>query len=644
MYAACFRGGDADGSTHAIARMPLLSADVEELSALASSMRREMRGTSGLSKLLLNYCDDRGDGGDRLANEPGARPPALKAELARVREAAQRARGVGGVQSAADAADDDGDELVSGTHGGEADRYGRRGSEVDDDDGDPYEERLAEVVRRLDELLAPLLTAPAEDDGDGRHTLGEGLADDLAVAVDVDGDGEADAVQAPRPSGVALALARAARENSGAAGSGGGGGGGAPAAGAGVVVLAERALAELPLEGLAALRGVGPVSRDFSAAFLSHRLRSLGCPGSGNATAPLVRDADMTFVVDPHDEDARFESRDADGDGDVEEARPAMREVFAQLVSADKLADKWKPCDDKAAIEGGGGGGVVGGVHHVPSDAEWQRMLRSRSGGGLLFLGPGRPLAHCAPSLLAGLALGGGEAGVGGGPAAKDGGCNLVLLVDRAENAASARRQAKLDNQKETLELALEVRRLARSRIAPPAPCLPARACACAHSLSTRPLAPPRSLTCSPHSLSLSLSPHFAWLDRAGSVGDGRADEPRRRERRSAEPVGGVAARQPPLRRGVPRGEGRRRRRRQRWRRRAGAAARWPAARGGGARRRTQRAERRQPLLARRPRARHRARRRGRGDARGRKGAVGEIRGWCRAAATAATAVAAAAR
>jgi hypothetical protein len=546
MYAACFRGGDADGSTHAIARMPLLSADVEELSALASSMRREMRGTSGLSKLLLNYCDDRGDGGDRLANEPGARPPALKAELARAREAAQRARGQGGVQSAADAADDDGDELVSGTHGGEADRYGRRGSEVDDDDGDPYEERLAEVVRRLDELLAPLLTAPVEDDGDGRHKLGEGLGDDLAVAVDVDGDGEADAVEVPRPSGVALALARAARENSVP-------GGGAPAAGAGVVVLAERALAELPLEGLAALRGVGPVSRDFSAAFLSHRLRSLGCPGSGNATAPLVRDADMTFVVDPHDEDARFESKDWDGDGDVEEARPAMREVFEQLVSADKLADKWKPCDDKAAIEGGGGGGVVGGVHHVPSEAEWQRMLRSRSGGGLLFLGPGRPLAHCAPSLLAGLALGGGEAGVGGGPAAKEGGCNLVLLVDRAENAASARRQAKLDNQKETLELALEVRRLARSRIARTLP--PRLARACMHAFPVDP--PSRSRrTCSPHfsppaprtcflslppSLSL-LSTHFAGLDRAGSVGDGRADEPRRCERRGAEPVGSIAA------------------------------------------------------------------------------------------------------
>ena len=53
-----------------------------------------------------------------------------------------------------------------------------------------YEERLAEVVRRLDELLAPLLTAPVDDDGDGRHVLGEGLQEELAVAVDVDGDGK----------------------------------------------------------------------------------------------------------------------------------------------------------------------------------------------------------------------------------------------------------------------------------------------------------------------------------------------------------------------------------------------------------------------------------------------------------------------
>ena len=60
----------------------------------------------------------------------------------RVREAAQRRRG-GGVQTAEDAADDDDEELVSTTHDGEADRYGRRGSEVDDDDGDPCVQRHA---------------------------------------------------------------------------------------------------------------------------------------------------------------------------------------------------------------------------------------------------------------------------------------------------------------------------------------------------------------------------------------------------------------------------------------------------------------------------------------------------------------------
>ena len=321
-----------------------------------------------------------------------------------------------------------------------------------------YEERLAEVVRRLDELMAPLLTAPAEDDGDGRHVLGEGLQEELAVGVDLDGDGSADMVELPRPSGVALALARAARENAAPDG-------GAPAAGAGVVILAERALAELPLEGLACLRGVGPVSRDFSAAFLSHRLRALGSPGSGNATTPAVRDADMTFIVDPHDEDVRFESRDHDGDGDVEEARPTMTQVFQELVTS-KLADKWRPCDDKAVVEGAGVGGVVGGTHHVPSGPEWQQLLRSRVGGGLLFYGPGRPLSHCPPSLLAGVAAAGGDAGVGAGPAAKEGGCNLVLMVDRAENVASARRQAKLDNQKEALELALEVRSRCRAAAA----------------------------------------------------------------------------------------------------------------------------------------------------------------------------------
>ena len=94
------------------------------------------------------------------------------------------------------------------------------------------------------------------------------------------------------------------------------------------------------------------------------------------------------------------------------------------------------------------------GSDHIPSGSEWQALLRSRRGGGLLFYGPGRTLSHCAPGLLAGLSLATSEGGK------QQPGCNAVFLLDRADNSTAARRQAKLDSQKDASELALEVRRL----------------------------------------------------------------------------------------------------------------------------------------------------------------------------------------
>ena len=68
-----------------------------------------------------------------------------------------------------------------------------------------------------------------------------------------------------------------------------------------------------------------------------------------------------------------------------------------------------------------------------------------------MFYGPGRTLSHCAPGLLAGLSLAKSEGGK------LQAGCNAVFLLDRAENSTAARRQAKLDSQKDASELALEV-------------------------------------------------------------------------------------------------------------------------------------------------------------------------------------------
>merc|ERR1711865_654148 len=86
-------------------------------------------------------------------------------------------------------------------------------------------------------------------------------------------------------------------------------------------------------------------------------------------------------------------------------------------------------------------GGIVGPTDHIASGQEWQTILQTRDGGGAVYYGMGRALSYCPPSLVAGLSLSG---------------CKMLLLLDRAENDASNRRQSKLDNQKTAAQLALE--------------------------------------------------------------------------------------------------------------------------------------------------------------------------------------------
>lgn len=83
------------------------------------------------------------------------------------------------------------------------------------------------------------------------------------------------------------------------------------------------------------------------------------------------------------------------------------------------------------------------GSDHTPSMAEWQQLLKSASNNraGFLYYGLGRCLAHFGVAQLSGLSLEG---------------LNSVLLLARAASDVSARRVAKLDNQKTAKQLELE--------------------------------------------------------------------------------------------------------------------------------------------------------------------------------------------
>ncbi|KAG9410402.1 Cilia- and flagella-associated protein 46 [Aphanomyces cochlioides] len=166
-----------------------------------------------------------------------------------------------------------------------------------------------------------------------------------------------------------------------------------------VVLLVDSALESIPWEAL-----VDAVdSRDFSAHFLSTRWNNL-------KAAPFKRE-DFFYVADPYHDDQ------------AEESRHSIAETLHSL---------------KTHLHGLKG---VSGADYVPSASEWQHALTSRRGGGFLFYGPNRSLAHFAPALLAGL------------QATK---CNLVVAMSRMETDASFRRQSKLDTHKSKRQLMLE--------------------------------------------------------------------------------------------------------------------------------------------------------------------------------------------
>lgn len=237
-----------------------------------------------------------------------------------------------------------------------------------------------------------------------------------------------------------------------------------------VTLLPDVRLMGLPLELLSAFRsrGARPVARDFSIHVLAHRRleyvrdhpapppqpavlavpalflptchlaspyhhhrhrlryanavsddpKAKGGPVPGAPTE--IASADMCMVIDPRNEDT--------GSTAKENPRPTVMEAMDSLVS------------QVAPINAGSWTGVKGS-ERIPSVGEWQTMLRQRKNGGFLFYGPGRLLSHLPPDRLVGLDARG---------------CRLVMLVDQADNDMSFRRQSKVNSTRRAAALALE--------------------------------------------------------------------------------------------------------------------------------------------------------------------------------------------
>jgi len=182
-----------------------------------------------------------------------------------------------------------------------------------------------------------------------------------------------------------------------------------------LVIVPCLELSSLPLEALDVFSRAKSVSRDFSIHMFHHRLHAQN-------NAP-IKDACVRFISDPKGEDS--------GSSELEpgmDIRPSIDDVIGQLQSK----SKWKG---------------LKGQDHIPSQNEWQKSLMGErndedsSDCCFLFYGLERFLAYAGIETIAGL---------------HTSKCGAAILVDRAANDVSYRRQSKLDNQKDTEILRLE--------------------------------------------------------------------------------------------------------------------------------------------------------------------------------------------
>ena len=215
-----------------------------------------------------------------------------------------------------------------------------------------------------------------------------------------------------------------------------------------VLLLPDVSLvAPLPLEGLSELEPARGITRDFGLHMLHNRVVAAG----GTTAVSAGRDG-VTYVADPRFEDQPDADEEGEGkeqggrgagagagagsvvgtpvgegtgDGGVEPPRDTLLQTL-EALKANGVAAKWQG---------------VSGADHIPSVGEWQRLLVSPATTGHVYLGLGRMLSYLRPSAVAGLSA----------PH-----CRFALVVAAVANDASSRRQAKLDNQKEPSELAME--------------------------------------------------------------------------------------------------------------------------------------------------------------------------------------------
>ncbi|CEG36651.1 uncharacterized protein PHALS_03322 [Plasmopara halstedii] len=176
-----------------------------------------------------------------------------------------------------------------------------------------------------------------------------------------------------------------------------------------LILLLDQAFACLPMEALPVFDPADAIARDFSIQILHQRLLA--------SKKQSLRPDEIRVIVDPYKEDS---------------GTPTGKTITSVVKL---VADGWKD-----AV----------GHGQIPSMSDWQQTLVARLGGGLLYVGPNRVLGSWLPLQY-----------VAGMNVAHT--CQVLLLLDQAENVKSARRQSKIDILKPTWEKEIETDPYARA-------------------------------------------------------------------------------------------------------------------------------------------------------------------------------------
>ncbi|CAM9187724.1 unnamed protein product [Sphacelaria rigidula] len=252
-----------------------------------------------------------------------------------------------------------------------------------------------------------------------------------------------------------------------------------------LVLLLNERLAKLPVESCAVFDGLPAISRDLSLHILRHRYVVLK---AAELTGGEVSNARMRYVVDPLAEDAgtrKPPSRTSAPDPPPPAPTPVKKSKKGTASATKRNLHTNANCSSEASPDEGGrgrestiqtlrqsfdcqavGGGKSGGASggrvkvsawkgvagddHVAGVREWQALIGGESpgepgssencGGGFLYYGPGRCLSKLRPRHLAGLSVN----------------CQAAILIDRANNDTSHRRESKQDTVKSKEQIELE--------------------------------------------------------------------------------------------------------------------------------------------------------------------------------------------